>query len=104
MFNEIPDRNTKSLNATLTSCCPVLETVYTTMSTKRKSTNSPDGAKGLADTGWIDVQKKTFTNWVNDKLKSTESQVEELQSGLKDGVALITLLQILAPGKKMPGK
>ncbi len=75
------------------------------MSTKRKSTNSPDGAvKGIADTGWIDVQRKTFTNWVNDKLKATESQVEDLKDDLRDGVALITLLQILAPGKKMPGK
>ncbi len=73
------------------------------MSTKR-ATNSPDGAKGLADTGWIDVQRKTFTNWVNDKLKATESQVEDLKEDLRDGVALITLLQLLAPGKKMPGK
>jgi len=59
----------------------------------------------LADTGWIDVQKKTFTNWVNDKLKATpDNQVEDVKTGLQDGVSLITLLQVLAPGKKMPGK
>ena len=74
------------------------------MASRRDSRHSPDGGKGLADTGWIDVQKKTFTNWVNDKLKATESQVEDLQNDLHDGVALITLLQVLAPGKKMPGK
>ena len=58
----------------------------------------------LADKGWITVQKKTFTNWVNDKLKATDIQLEDLRIDLKDGVALITLLQVLAPGKKMPGR
>ena len=58
----------------------------------------------LAGKEWISVQKKTFTNWVNDKLKATDIQLEDLQLDLKDGVALITLLQVLAPGKKMPGR
>ena len=68
---------------------------------------SPDAGQprgGLADKEWINVQKKTFTNWVNDKLKATDIQLEDIQLDLKDGVALITLLQILAPGKKMPGR
>lgn len=59
------------------------------------------GGKGLADKGWVEVQKKTFTNWTNDKLKETDRQVEDLQSDLQDGVALVTLLQVLAPGKKI---
>ena len=73
----------------------------------RLSTASPDDHQprgGLADKEWINVQKKTFTNWVNDKLKATDIQLEDIQIDLKDGVALITLLQILAPGKKMPGR
>lgn len=62
------------------------------------------GSDGLADKGWVEVQKKTFTNWTNDKLKETERHVDDLQTDLKDGVSLITLLQVLAPGKKMPGR
>ncbi len=74
------------------------------------SKRSPDGGgggkggDGLADKGWVEVQKKTFTNWINDKLKESDRQVGELTEDLKDGLALITLLQILAPGKKLPGK
>lgn len=62
------------------------------------------GSDGLADKGWVDVQKKTFTNWVNDKLKETDKHVDELKGDLQDGTSLIMLLQVLAPGKKMPGK
>ena len=73
----------------------------------RKSPGTEAGGKGgdgLADRGWVEVQKKTFTNWVNDKLKETDKHVDELQSDFQDGTSLITLLQALAPGKKMPGK
>ncbi len=57
----------------------------------------------LAD-WWIDVQKKTFTNWVNDHLKDTGLSVKDLQVDLDSGVVLIKLLEALAPGKKMPGR
>ncbi len=58
----------------------------------------------LADRSWIDVQKTTFTNWVNDHLKDTGLSVEDLQIDLDNGVVLIKLLEALAPGKKMPGR
>ena len=51
-------------------------------------------------TEWIDVQKKTFTNWVNQKLKGTPYKVEVLEKDLDDGVTLIKLLETLA-NKKM---
>ena len=54
--------------------------------------------------GWIDVQTKTFTNWVNDKLKDTDRRVKDLATDLGDGVTLIKLLEVLAPGKRMPGR
>jgi len=63
-----------------------------------------DSGPMLADRSWVDVQKKTFTNWVNDKLKDTGRRVEDLETGLDDGVTLIELLRVLAPGKKMPGR
>lgn len=53
---------------------------------------------------WVDVQKKTFTNWINDRLKETDRRVEDLETDLEDGVTLIKLLELLAPGKKMPGR
>lgn len=59
------------------------------------------GADGLADKGWIQVQKKTFTNWTNDKLKETDRQVEDIETDLADGVALIKLLEVLSHGKRV---
>ena len=59
-----------------------------------------DEGKGIMHTGWIDVQKKTFTNWVNEKLKGTPYKVEVLEKDLDDGVTLIKLLETLA-NKKM---
>ena len=51
---------------------------------------------------WVNVQKKTFTNWTNDRLKKTEKRIENLEEDFEDGIRLITLLQCLAPDKKMP--
>ena len=53
------------------------------------------------DKEWVQVQKKTFTNWTNDKLKDTDRRVEELEKDLVDGVTLIKLLQVLSHGKKI---
>ena len=55
-----------------------------------------------ADCSWVDVQKKTFTNWVNDRLRETDRRVEDLETDLENGVTLIKLLEVLAPGKRMP--
>lgn len=53
------------------------------------------------DKQWVEVQKKTFTNWTNDKLKDTDRRVEELEKDFVDGVSLIKLLQVLSHGKKI---
>ena len=54
------------------------------------------------DREWVKVQKKTFTAWVNDRLKHTDSQVKDLQADFSDGVTLIKLMQCLVPDKKFP--
>ena len=66
------------------------------------SSTQEGGDKGteVTYTEWIDVQKKTFTNWVNEKLKGTPYKVEVLEKDLDDGVTLIKLLETLA-NKKM---
>ncbi|CAI7620497.1 unnamed protein product [Penicillium pancosmium] len=44
---------------------------------------------------WINVQQKTFTKWLNDKLKARALAIEDLVTDLSDGVVLIHLLEIL---------
>lgn len=44
---------------------------------------------------WINVQQKTFTKWLNDKLKARALAIEDLVTDLSDGVTLIHLLEIL---------
>ena len=53
----------------------------------------------------VEVRKKTFTNWANEKLKAQEGvRLADLETDLEDGVILIKLLEMLAPGKRMPGR
>ena len=58
----------------------------------------------LHDTSWIAVQKNTFTNWCNDRLKATGVKVSELETDLQDGLTLIQLLEVLSKRKKLPGR
>ncbi|KAJ5775388.1 uncharacterized protein N7511_000399 [Penicillium nucicola] len=44
---------------------------------------------------WINVQQKTFTKWLNDKLKARLLAIDDLVTDLSDGVILIHLLEIL---------
>ena len=52
---------------------------------------------------WMEVQLRVYTNWVNDKLKSTGQSVSNLPKDLEDGLILIKLLELLS-GKKVNGK
>ncbi|CAL5872014.1 uncharacterized protein PFLUO_LOCUS6271 [Penicillium psychrofluorescens] len=44
---------------------------------------------------WVNVQEKTFTKWLNNKLKARDIAIENLITDLSDGVTLIHLLEIL---------
>ncbi|BAE62417.1 calponin homology domain-containing protein [Aspergillus flavus] len=44
---------------------------------------------------WVNVQQKTFTKWLNDKLKVRRLFIEDLVSDLSNGIILIHLLEIL---------
>ncbi|XP_063686399.1 mesocentin-like [Bolinopsis microptera] len=48
------------------------------------------------DQGWVRVQTRTFTRWVNENLKTTEYQIENLDDDFGDGLKLVSLLQQLA--------
>ncbi|BFZ59316.1 alpha-actinin [Saitoella coloradoensis] len=51
---------------------------------------------GLLDSGWQDVQNRTFTKWFNSKLSVRAiAPVEDLSKDLSDGIRLIQLLEII---------
>jgi len=49
-----------------------------------------------AEKGWEEVQKKTFTNWVNSHLRKRGLQVVTLQNDFSDGIKLIKLLEVIS--------
>ena len=53
---------------------------------------------------WIVIQKNTFTNWINEQLKSeNENSIEDVRADLTDGVKLIKLITALQqPQPKIP--
>lgn len=57
-----------------------------------------DGRKveNISTEAGIEVQKATFTNWINDKIKHSDHLVEDLSKDLEDGLILICLLEKLS--------
>ncbi|XP_022705318.1 cortexillin-1-like [Varroa jacobsoni] len=52
---------------------------------------------------WVDIQQKTFTNWVNEQLKPTGEQVHDLRADLCNGLKLISLVEVLQNKAGGPG-
>ncbi|RMZ78664.1 hypothetical protein DV738_g3787, partial [Chaetothyriales sp. CBS 135597] len=50
----------------------------------------------LLETQWVNVQEKTFTKWLNNKVKTRDVAVKSLVSDLSDGIILIHLLEVLS--------
>ncbi|CRG87243.1 Alpha-actinin-like protein 1 [Talaromyces islandicus] len=49
----------------------------------------------MVEKQWINTQQKTFTKWLNNKIKARDLAIEDLVKDLSDGVVLIHLLEIL---------
>ncbi|KAI9729949.1 MAG: hypothetical protein M1834_006146 [Cirrosporium novae-zelandiae] len=49
----------------------------------------------LLDERWVALQQKTFTKWLNNKIKIRKVAVNDLVKDLSDGVILIHLLEVL---------
>ncbi|KAI9764275.1 MAG: hypothetical protein M1840_008566 [Geoglossum simile] len=49
----------------------------------------------MGEQQWVTVQQKTFTKWLNTKIKARDVAVTDLVTDLSDGVILIHLLEIL---------
>lgn len=54
------------------------------------------------DHAWIRIQTKTFTRWANTVLSNRMEKIDDLCGGIKDGLKLAILIEILA--KKSVGK
>jgi hypothetical protein len=50
---------------------------------------------------WAEIQKKTFTNWVNVHLSERGLKISNLEKDLSDGLSLITLLEQIS-AKRLP--
>ena len=54
-------------------------------------------SKGGGDQEWVQLQKKTFTMWANSHLEGRgRPAMTDLERDMRDGVALITLLESLS--------
>jgi len=51
------------------------------------------------DTGWIAIQKRTFTRWVNNHLGERLLKVNDLFIDLETGILLINLLEVISSKK-----
>lgn len=47
------------------------------------------------DQRWVQIQQKTFTNWVNEQLKAVGKRLDNVQIDFIDGVNLIALIEVL---------
>ncbi|KAK5166138.1 alpha-actinin [Saxophila tyrrhenica] len=50
----------------------------------------------LLENSWVKVQQKTFSKWLNNKIKARNVQVNNLITDLSDGIILIHLLESLS--------
>jgi hypothetical protein len=55
----------------------------------------PTTTNGQKDDRWIQIQKTTFTNWINEQLKAEVERVVDLRQDLTSGVVLVKLVNAL---------
>lgn len=53
------------------------------------------GLVSRSNAEWVNIQKNTFTNWVNEQLRLRGLSVHDLRTDLADGVSLVALLEVL---------
>lgn len=51
--------------------------------------------KGGQTDRWVEIQRNTFTNWINEQLRQVDTSIENLQDDLCDGVKLCRLVEVL---------
>ena len=53
------------------------------------------------DPEWKRIQQNTFTRWVNQHLKKSDSHIENIEAEFSDGLKLIKLIEVLS-SKRIP--
>ena len=48
---------------------------------------------------WVEIQKNTFTNWVNEQLREYGEEVTDLETAFEDGLKLIHLVESVSTKK-----
>ncbi|GFR82099.1 filamin-C [Elysia marginata] len=51
---------------------------------------------------WLQIQRNTFTNWVNENLRTRGIVIDDVRTDLSDGVTLVALVEALIK-EKVPG-
>ncbi|KAE9001327.1 hypothetical protein PR002_g17945 [Phytophthora rubi] len=69
------------------------------LSPPRLSSSSATDSMAGYNEEWVDVQKNTFTRWANTYLSRKRMTIDDLYEDLKDGIRLISLLQIICREK-----
>ena len=64
-------------------------------SPSKASQEAPLKAPPILARAWEDVQRKTFTKWINNKLQPRNLVVENLAQDFSDGTILINLLEVI---------
>ena len=44
---------------------------------------------------WVRIQKDTFTNWSNEKLRTLDLSIEDIRKDFRDGIRLCRLVEVL---------
>lgn len=70
---------------------------------------SPSQEKELSkvspENRWVEIQRKTFTNWINEQLSVSGRVIQDIEKDFCDGVTLVALvesLQFKKIGKVIP--
>lgn len=66
------------------------------MDEQRAKSNEPGAS---SDSVWVDIQIKTFANWVNEQLRTVGLSVTDFRKDLSDGVKLVSLVEVLQKRK-----
>ena len=89
----------------LSAVSPITEFDIVEMSSPEYDAEESSSHAAPADEGWMEVQKRALSNWVNNKLHKAghKTQLKDLVIDMETGIVLIKLVEGLAHGK-MPKK
>ena len=72
---------------------------------EQSSTQGKDFSKVSPENRWVEIQRKTFTNWINEQLSVSGRAIQDIENDFCDGVNLVALvesLQFKKIGKVIP--